>query len=668
MAGSTVVVSVLADVAKFTSGLNSADSALSKFGKGLGGIAAGAGVAMAAVTAGAVALGTKVVQSFATLEQNMGGSVAVFGSYAEQIQAIGADAYRNLGISQSDYLATANKMSALFQGAGIDQAKSVDLTTQAMQRAADVASVMGIDTASAMESIAGAAKGNFTMMDNLGVAMTEASLRAYAAEQGMENWSYATSTAAEKSELAMAMFLDRTSYAAGNFAREATETVSGSIGMLTASTESLIAGLGNADADVAQLAGNVVSSFEAVVTNVAPVVETLATSLPTAIQALLSSASSLLPQLVTLIAGLAVSVGESAGGIIAALVSGLLAAAPDLATGAIGIVTGLVAALLPEIPRILDAGLQMVTTLASGLADAVPTLIPVIIDTVIAIAETLIANLPLLLTAALDLVIGLATGLVAAIPQLVAALPALILGIVNFLISAIPQLIQAGITLLTSLIAALPEIIIAIVTALPQIIVGIIAALLGAIPQLIQAGITLITSLVGALPEIVSAIVAAVPVIWDSLVAAFEDFDLIEVGKNVIKGLWDGIVSMGTWLWDMVTGFVDKNLVGPVLGFLGIQSPSRLFRGIGQNVIRGLEGGLAAPNNLTSIAGGLASDLSGAFDAGLTMPNVAVSGSRSARPKPQHVTNVSVVQNNPVTRDPLKQLRESSEMVAAGIW
>lgn len=32
------------------------------------------------------------------------------------------------------------------------------------------------------------------------------------------------------------------------------------------------------------------------------------------------------------------------------------------------------------------------------------------------------------------------------------------------------------------------------------------------------------------------------------------------------------------------------------------------------------------------------------------------------------VTNVNVIQNNPVTRDPLRQLREDSEMVVAGIW
>ena len=42
----------------------------------------------------------------------------------------------------------------------------------------------------------------------------------------------------------------------------------------------------------------------------------------------------------------------------------------------------------------------------------------------------------------------------------------------------------------------------------------------------------------------------------------------------------------------------------------------------------------------------------------------AVSGNQG----PSSVTNVSVVQNSPVSRDPLKQLREDSERVAAGIW
>jgi len=48
----------------------------------------------------------------------------------------------------------------------------------------------------------------------------------------------------------------------------------------------------------------------------------------------------------------------------------------------------------------------------------------------------------------------------------------------------------------------------------------------------------------------------------------------------------------------------------------------------------------------------------------LNMLGAAVSGNQG----PQNVTNVSIVQQNPVTRDPLKQLREDSEMVAQGLW
>lgn len=129
--------------------------------------AAAVAVGTMAVAAGAAAvkLGREVVKEFGELEQNLGGAEAVFGEYADAIKKHGEDAYKNLGASQSDYLATANKMGALFQGSGLSQQKSLDLTTQAMQRAADMASVMGIDTQVALDSVAGAAKGNFTMIN-----------------------------------------------------------------------------------------------------------------------------------------------------------------------------------------------------------------------------------------------------------------------------------------------------------------------------------------------------------------------------------------------------------------------------------------------------------------------------------------------------------------------
>jgi hypothetical protein len=201
-----------------------AGSRFEKFGATLKGIGAAMGTVAVAAGAAAFKLGKEVVQQFGELEQNIGGSEAVFGKYASSIQKTGEEAYKNLGVSQSEYLAIANKMGALFQGSGLDQQKSLELTEKAMQRAADMASVMGIDMQTALDSVAGAAKGNFTMMDNLGVAMNATNIEAYALAKGLD-FTWASATNAEKAEVAMQMFFEKTEQYAGNFAKESTETI-----------------------------------------------------------------------------------------------------------------------------------------------------------------------------------------------------------------------------------------------------------------------------------------------------------------------------------------------------------------------------------------------------------------------------------------------------------
>lgn len=187
------------------------------------------------------------------LEQNMGGSEQVFQEHAKGMQETAKNAFSSMGLNTSEYLATANKMGALMQGAGLSIEDSADLSAAAMQRAADVASIMGIDTASAMESIAGAAKGNFTMMDNLGVAMNATTLEAYALSKGIKT-AYADMDNATKVQLAMEMFLEKTTYAAGNYAKE-NETIAGSLATAKAAFTNFMNGSGNADALAKSLSG-----------------------------------------------------------------------------------------------------------------------------------------------------------------------------------------------------------------------------------------------------------------------------------------------------------------------------------------------------------------------------------------------------------------------------
>lgn len=205
------------------------------------GIAIGAG----AVSTAAVAIGKKALDIRSSIEQGLGGAEAVFEQYAYIITNSSKNAWKTAGLSAEEYLATANKMGSLFKGSGFSEADAALKTQDAMQRAADVASIMGISIDAAMESIAGMAKGNFTMMDNLGVAMNDTTLEAYRLEKGMAK-SVSTMTTAEKVGLAYEMFMERTADYAGNYAKE-NETAAGSLQTLKAAWSNFLGGVGTFD-------------------------------------------------------------------------------------------------------------------------------------------------------------------------------------------------------------------------------------------------------------------------------------------------------------------------------------------------------------------------------------------------------------------------------------
>lgn len=308
-------------------------------------------------------------------------------------------------------------------------------------------------------------------------------------------------------------------------------------------------------------------------------------------------------------------------------------AAQQFSEGLLGLVTFIVEQLGTMLPTFLEFALQMIGTLATGIAQALPTLVPTIVSIITQLVQTLIDNIPMLIDAALQLITGLAQGIINAIPVLVAALPQVITSLVNGLLAAIPQIIQAGIDLLTSLISALPEIITTIVSAIPEIINGIITALLENIPQIIQAGIDLLVALIQALPQIITTIVQAipqiisgivnalvqnipqiiqagvqlfvsliqnlptiiveivkaVPQIVSGIVQAFASLggEMVSAGANLLHGLWEGISSAASWLWDKVTGWASS-LVSGIKSFFGIHSPSTVFAEIGTNMGKGV--------------------------------------------------------------------------------
>ena len=240
--------------------------AFSKIGSAA--VAAGKVVAkgLAAGSAAMAGLLVKAMGAAGELEQNMGGSEAVFDKYAKNMQKTAQNAFSKMGLSASDFLATANKMGALFQGAGFDIEESADMSAEAMQRAADVASIMGIDVDNVMEAVAGMAKGNFTMMDNLGVAINDTTLQIYAQEKGLGK----LETTQQKVNAAYMLFMEKSAYAAGNYANE-NKTLAGSLTTAKAAISNFLSGAGTAE----QLASALVGAGEVITDKISEILPNL---------------------------------------------------------------------------------------------------------------------------------------------------------------------------------------------------------------------------------------------------------------------------------------------------------------------------------------------------------------------------------------------------------
>lgn len=257
------------------------------------------------------------------------------------------------------------------------------------------------------------------------------------------------------------------------------------------------------------------------------------------------------------------------------LIAGIIEALPQLLQAGMQIITGLVDATLQNLPMLVEVALQMLLTLAQGIVDQLPTLIPAIINVVLQVVQTLIENLPMLIEGAIQLFLGIVTGLIQALPQIIAALPTLIDSIIQALIASIPLLIDCGVKLFLALIENLPAIIVAICKAAPEIIKSLVRGFLELAVQIKEVGTKLMTKLKEGITGMVS-----------NLVSAAKD-----LGKNVVDGIWNGISAGWDWLKEKVGGLA-KSLFDSAKAALGISSPSKKFKYLGEMCVAGFDEGI----------------------------------------------------------------------------
>nr|DAG69656.1 MAG TPA: tail tape measure protein [Caudoviricetes sp.] len=173
---------------------------------------------------------------------------------------------------------------------------------------------------------------------------------------------------------------------------------------------------------------------------------------------------------------------------------------------------------------------------------------------------------------------GLVSGIVQALPAAVKAISAVIPMLVQQLAMLLPQIVSAGVSIIASLAEGLGDNLPALIPAAVDAIITVAEGLVDHVDEIIIAAGSLIAGLTQGLIEALPRLVVRLPEIIGAIVKGLlSGMSAIgEVGVQLVRGLWEGISSSATWLWNKLSGWCD-DILGWVLHLFGINSPSKVF-------------------------------------------------------------------------------------------
>lgn len=513
-------------------------------------------------------VGKEALDSYADYEQLVGGVETLFKDSSGIVENYANNAYKTAGLSANDYMETVTSFSAsLLQSLDGDTAKVAEVSNMAVTDMADNANKMGTDMSSIQNAYQGFAKQNYTMLDNLklGYGGTKSEMeRLLSDAQKISGVKYDISNL---NDVYQAIHVVQGELGiTGTTAKEASTTIQGSVSAMKSAWQNMLTGIADDNADFDGLINNLVDSIVTAGENILPRVETIIDGV---IELVMSTTEIIIDDLPQII--------ETGRGMISGLLQGIQEMLPELASSAFLIIQELVTSLLESLPQLLQMGIDLLTELINGISQTLPQLIPVMVEAVAGIAETLIDNIDTIVDAGINLIIGLADGLIAALPKL---------------IERAPVIIDKLVTKLTD-----PDMIGRIIQAAGRLISELAIGLIQAIPKLLAN-----------IPQIINSIAKG---LLNGIA------DLRDVGKNLLKGLWEGMSGIKDWLWDKVKGMLN-GLTDKIKGFFGIHSPSTLFKNeIGENLALGLGEGFT--DTMKNVSNDMQNSIPTEFDMNTTV-------------------------------------------------
>lgn len=534
---------------------------------------------------------------------------AVFGKAAGSVNTFASGSAVALGQSKQAALDAAATMGVFGKASGLAGDDLAAFSTDLVGLSSDLASFYNEDPSAVVEALGSALRGEAEPMRRFGVLLDAASIEAKGLELGLTKTietASGTKTVFDKSKTAIAanaLIMEQTKDAQGDFAKTS-DGLANKQRILAAEFENGKAALGQAFLPAAL----------AVVEALRPLANTVLPAVGTALQAAA-------PFMVSLVDGMVALVG-----VVVDVVSWLWEFRVPLAIVGVGLAAAAIYTNLFAISLGIALGMQKIVSFVQNFAKGVALLNAALLANPIALVIVGIAALIAIVVVAYQKSETFRRIVQAAWEGIKSA----VLAVVDwFRYTAWPvlQAVWDGIRKGLEVLWAVVRVIIALWLSVWTIAFKAMWAVVKWVWERIEPFVRPVLDLVmqgvrnfvnnvlrvwGWLSRLVSAIAGWFSGIWDTVtrwwgkisgwlrdkVSGLVDWfrgvkdSMVSAGKDIVRGLWSGISGMWGWLKDKVLGFIKSALPGPVAKALGISSPSKVFAGIGENVVLGLRAGI----------------------------------------------------------------------------
>ena len=327
---------------------------------------------------------------------------------------------------------------------------------------------------------------------------------------------------------------------------------------------------------------------------------------------------------------------------IQSVIQNITAMAPQFITIISTIVNSLITAFGPMLPQLVSALFGFITQVLTTFTTMIPQLTPVITMGLQGIAQALLTCLPVLIQGLMGVITGIVTWLssgdnvktfVDGILQLVSTLAEGFADMLPILLPAIVNIIGQIAQSLTD-----PKNVKMIVTSVLYIVGAVVMALVKALPEIGGVIVKLGTNILNTLKGIGSSIMSRIGPWFTETLGKIGGFvaniiskiaslpgKVLDIGKNLVSGLWKGISEKLNWLKDRIDSF-GKGIINKVRSVFSVHSPSKVFAEIGGFLAEGL--GVGWESEIGDVQSDMAKSMTGLT--GNMTATVTANGSASA--------------------------------------